>query len=100
MKPICVPCRRFFRLNHTGFRFTEGMPNGRYLQAGSTPAGNDTDEWWQPYKLWRGDLYKCEGCGAEIIVGVAKSPAAERHMEYFSKARRDGGYDQFQVNDC
>lgn len=98
MKPICVPCRRFFRAHKTGFRFTEGMPNGQY--PGPTPPGNDTDKYWQPYKLWQGDLYKCEGCGAEIISGVAREPVAEHYMEYFDEVRQRAGYDQFQVNDC
>jgi hypothetical protein len=100
MKPVCVPCRRFFRPVRNGYRFTEGMPNGAWTGPGSTPPGVRGDGYWKPYKLWQGDLYRCGGCGAEIISGVAAQPVGERHMVYFDDLRREGGYDQLQVNDC
>jgi hypothetical protein len=98
MKPICVPCRRFFRVQKNGYCFTEGMPNGKH--PGPTPPGKEADEYWQPYKLWQGDLWRCEGCGAEILSGFGRVPVAERYMEYFDNIRRLGGYDQLQINDC
>jgi hypothetical protein len=101
LKPICVPCQRFFRVERNGYRFTEGMPNGQWpMGMGPTPPGKEHDEYWQPYKIWQGDLWRCEGCGAEIISGVAAEPVGERHMVHFDDVRREGGYDQLQVNDC
>lgn len=95
LKPICVPCQRFYRMKKGGFRFTEGMPR----QVPALP-GTDQPERWQPYKLWLGDLWRCESCGHEIISGVGFNPVAERHHENFEGVRTSQGYDQFQVNDC
>lgn len=76
MKPICVPCRRFFRIETTGVSFVEGMPSG------DTPAG---DVAWQPYKLWAGDLWKCPGCGTETIVGTGRDAIAEHYQRDFNE---------------
>ena len=35
---------------------------------------------WGPYKLWNGDLYECEGCGAQIVVGIAHQPLSEHYQ--------------------
>lgn len=100
LKPVCVPCRRFFRCEKVGYHFTEGMPNGTWPWGGPTQPGSpENDRYWQPYKLWVGDLWRCHGCGAEIIVGVAGSPVAHRHEKEFAEKRRNG-FDQLQVNDC
>jgi hypothetical protein len=95
MKPICIPCRRFFSVLRSGFYFLEGMPKDN----GALP-GTAEPEKWQPYKLWAGDIFECEGCGAKIISGTAPHPIAERHHVDFEEcvARLRG--DQFQVNDC
>ena len=37
---------------------------------------NDT----QVYKVWEADLWKCPGCGMEVIAGWAENPIAE-HFE-------------------
>lgn len=84
MKPVCVPCRRFFRCTKNGFAFTEGMSTVEPAQ-------------WLPYKIWRGDLWTCEGCGAEIISGVGSQPIAIQHQPHFDDLNEDS---QLQVNDC
>ena len=93
MKPVCVPCRRFYRPEKNGFTFIEGMPDGYAAPGLAEP------EHWHPYKLWRGDLWKCHGCGAEIIVGCARWPLAEHYQDNFEemvKAFRA----EVQINDC
>jgi hypothetical protein len=96
LKPICVPCQRFFKPHKNGVWFTEGMPAGQSMP---TP-GTSAPEQWKPYKVWQGDKYKCQGCGSEIIVGVAMRPATEHYKEDFARFRTETGADQFQVNDC
>ena len=84
MKPICTKCARFFRCVKNDYPFVEGM------QAG---------EGQKPYKLWFGDRWECEGCGASIVVGVAKKPLAEHYQESF-QAVVDRYKPQLQVTDC
>lgn len=96
MKPICVPCQRFFRCEKNDFMFIEGMRIGNTDEA---QPGTAAPDHWRPYKLWAGDKWKCEGCGTEIVVGVARQPIAEHYQEYFDKAK--ALYKpQLQVNDC
>lgn len=90
-----MPCQRFFRPKKTGFWFTEGMPRGNDVQPGTAQA-----EKWEPYKIWQGDLWECEGCGARIISGVAQLPLREHFHSDFSELRVSVQADQFQVNDC
>lgn len=94
MKPICHPCRRFFRPKLNGFYFIEGMPLAPRVKPGLAEP-----EKWKPYKLWVGDLWKCHGCGTEIVVGFNSSPLAEHFQPDFEKkAERLGA--TYQVNDC
>lgn len=95
MKPICVPCQRFFRMKKSGFYFLEGMPRGNDVLPGTVDAAS-----WKPYKVWAGDLYGCEGCGAEIISGTGCERLAEHYEDDFSETVKRLGADQFQVNDC
>jgi hypothetical protein len=94
MKPICVPCQRFFRPKKNGFAFIEAYPKD-----GHTPPGTAMPSEWKPYKLWEGDLWECQGCGAEIVVGAGRLPIAEHYQENFQKAV-DAFAPQLQVNDC
>ena len=97
MKPICVPCQRFFRCKKNDFPFIEGMPTGdsdEALLPGTATAGR-----WKPYKLWLGDKWECEGCGAQIVVGVASQPVAEHFQSQFTKEIRNFA-PELQVNDC
>lgn len=95
MKPICVPCQRFFRVKKNGFYFIEGMPSVNDARPGVVDA-----EKWQPYKLWSGDLWACEGCGAKIVVGTGRAPIAEHYEANFSERVSSFGANQLQVNDC
>jgi len=56
-------------------------------------------ERWKPYKLWSGDKWRCEGCGAEVISGVGFNPVAEHYQPDFAERAAQLGAD-FQVNDC
>ena len=99
MKPVCVPCQRFFRPAKNGFAFIEGMPNGqpdnRQVQPGLAEPEN-----WSPYKVWMGDRWECPDCGANIVVGVGREAVAEHYQPDFGKAVKTFGADQLQVNDC
>lgn len=94
MKPICVPCQRFFRPKKNDFFFIEGMPQGSHVEPGTAEP-----EKWKPYKLWAGDRWECEGCHASIVVGVARQPIREHYMPDFNDVRQQLGV-EFQVNDC
>ena len=94
MKPICVPCQRFFRPAKNGFAFIEAMPDGTALPGKAEP------EYWQPYKLWMGDKWHCPDCGAEIVVGCAAQPISEHYLPEFADLVKSFGGDQLQVNDC
>jgi len=98
MKPICVPCRRFYRPKKNGYPFIEGMPNGNRVKAGLAEP-----EKWKPYKLWNGDLWECPDCHAEIIVGAGRVPVAEHYQPDFNKkVEAEWGRvgDLIRVNDC
>jgi hypothetical protein len=95
LKPICVPCHRFFRQIKSGFYFIEGMP----VFGNEVKPGLDEPDRWRPYKLWSGDKWKCEGCGVEIISGVGLSPIAEHYQPEFAEMRKKLNAD-YQVNDC
>jgi hypothetical protein len=94
LKPICVPCKRFFRMKRQGIAFIEGMPIRP--DAG---IGRREEEAWKPYKLWMGDLWVCPDCNATIISGFGRMPVAEQHMDGFKgEVTRLGA--ELQVNDC
>lgn len=95
MKPICVPCQRFFKAEKNGFNFIEGLPNPHDAQP-----GNLEPEHWEPYKIWVGDLWKCRGCGTEIVVGFCSTPIMVHHEPGFTDEMARLNADQFQVNDC
>ena len=95
MKPICVPCQRFFRIKKTGYCFIEGMP-----KEGKALPGTQEPEKWQPYKLWGGDLWECQGCGTKIISGIPREPLAEHYEKDFDEKVQLHGGDKLQINDC
>lgn len=95
MKPVCVPCQRFFRMKKSGFYFFEGMPTGD----GRAEPGTAEPEKWKPYKLWVGDLWECQGCGAQILSGFGARPIAE-HFETTFTQHAASLSATFQVNDC
>jgi len=42
----------------------------------------------EPYKLWRADLWKCGGCGIEVVTGFAKEPIAEHFEKGFTETMK------------
>ena len=95
MKPICVPCQRFFRPKRNGVKFIENMPIDRNAKPGTLEPGR-----WQPYKLWVGDLWECSGCGTTIISGMGNAPMAEHYEEDFNEKVQRYNAKDIQVNDC
>jgi hypothetical protein len=91
MKPICFDCKLFYRMKKSGVYFTEGMPRG-------TEDSQTTR--WVPYKIWSGDLWKCKGCGHELISGVGFSPISVQHEKDFKETREAFGADKININDC
>jgi len=100
MKPICVKCQCFYRPKRNGFMFMEMMPT--FAANETTPEerrGTRMPHLWQPYKLWRGDLWACPECGHETIVGVAYEPLSEHYKRDFADAV--AAYPpQVVINDC
>jgi hypothetical protein len=95
MKPICVPCQRFYRPKKNGFPFIEAAPyRGFHVLPGTEEAGD-----WRPDKLWVGDLWECKGCGAQIVVGTGRSPIVEHFQDNF-KWTVEQYKPTLQVNDC
>lgn len=94
MKPICVPCQQFFRPFKNGAAFIEGQPIG----AARPAPGTAEKEKWFPAKLWMGDVWKCDGCQGEIIVGVGNAPISEHFKDDFRTAVATHCPDRWQVN--
>ena len=95
MKPVCVPCERFYRPKENGFAFTEGMP-----REGNPLPGKAQPDKWQPYKLWMGDLWECPDCGHQIVSGVGREPLAEHYEKDFATSQMNFGGDRLLVKDC
>lgn len=96
MKPICVPCQRFYRCKKNNFPFIEAMPVG---DSDLALPGAATPDCWKPYKLWFGDLWECPDCGATIVAGVAQRPLSEHYQPEFARAVATHA-PTLQVNDC
>lgn len=96
-KPICVKCQRFYRPKRTGTYFTEQMPTGATKDS---PPGTAAPELWRPYKLWCGDLWECQGCGSQLIVGTGFKPIRENYDADFEEERQRLGAHKILVNDC
>lgn len=94
-KPACVQCRRFFRPERNGIAVIEGMPSVDGAQPGTSEPEN-----WTPYKVWFADLWRCEGCGAEIVSGWAREPLSVQHEEKFKEDVERLGTEPLQINDC
>jgi len=95
MKPICVPCQRFYRPKKTGYYFIEGMPTHNGAEPGLLEPQS-----WKPYKLWVGDLWECQGCGSNIVVGTGYNPISEHYLPNFADQVQKLNAGQLQVNDC
>lgn len=94
LKPICIPCQRFYRPEKNGQIVLEGAP------ILSARPGTIDSHLWAPYKLWRADRWRCEGCGHEIVCGSALAPFSERHHPTFSLELNRFSDQLVRVNDC
>lgn len=70
--PVCVSCEREMRAECIGVLVIE-------------TAGEDR----HPYKVWQADMYKCPGCGVEVVVGFARGPVLERFHVGFAERLED-----------
>ena len=52
--PICVACRREMRCKKNDYLFSD----------------------YDAAAVWAGDMYECEGCKAQVVVGVGRAPWA------------------------
>jgi hypothetical protein len=93
-KPVCVDCQRFYRPKKNGYIWTEGKPINGDMHA--LPGTLQPDK-WIPYKVWNGDLWECEGCGHQIIVGVPSVPLSQ---DYYDSFQDWCAKSNLIVNDC
>lgn len=91
-KPACASCQRFLRPLKNGVKVLEGKP----VIHGTKP-GKSEDHLWDPYKLWLADLWHCEGCGLEVIVGYGVNPVMQ---DYCNTAEEMQSAATHRVNDC
>jgi hypothetical protein len=47
----------------------------------------EADHRGKSYRVWLGDLWECEGCGARIVVGVGAAPVAQQHEDDYAGRR-------------
>jgi hypothetical protein len=97
MKPVCVKCRRFYRMKKQGFYFEEGMPGPGATKREDQPSG--TLDGWQSYKLWASDLWWCPGCGHEILSGFGREPISEHYKDDYA-SMCTGLAVTLRVDDC
>lgn len=71
MRPICLPCQKFYRVEKNGFIFAEMIPV------------DDAKVHWSGYAVWSGDLWKCPGCGHLLISGFGQKPISRHYDEDF-----------------
>jgi len=101
MKPVCVKCQCFYRPKRNGYVFLEMMPVGFEDTTAEDRRGTKMPHLWQPYKLWRGDLWACPECEHETVVGVAWEPISEHYKPDFEERVKSCGGDKLlKVNDC
>lgn len=66
-RPVCVKCRREMTQSHA-------VPvQYNALSAGTAPGEQG------PYQQWMGDLFRCSGCGIEIVSGFGRDAFWEQH---------------------
>lgn len=77
MTYACPKCRRMYRIKKNGVNIEEGAPIGEPNDHG------EYDE-WTAYKLYKGDLWECEGCGAQLVV-PARAPLGEHYEPDYAR---------------
>lgn len=91
-KPACHECKRFYRCVECGIVVLEQMPRDN-----DTTPGTSEEDKWKPYKIWRADLWRCYGCGKELISGFGQAPMAEHYQPNFADYLPRV---QYTINDC
>lgn len=43
----------------------------------------------KPYKLWAGDAFKCEQCGAKVATGFGRTPVIEHFKADYSSSSEE-----------
>jgi hypothetical protein len=69
--PICVPCAREMRCRKNGYFFKD----------------------YQGAAIWSGDMYACESCNTQVVVGVGREPVVEASSRNFEHAARHSGFE-------
>ena len=113
-RPVCVPCGLFYRPKQNDIVWEEGMPvdvtRGWDTQRfAAAAAGNPearrlfreakANPKWIGYKLWAADLWRCEGCGHEMVTGHGRKAFAV-HYEPDYEERRAAEPPIIRVDDC
>jgi hypothetical protein len=70
MVPVCAKCRIEMRIKKTGIDVEE-------------MAGCDS-----PYRIWSADLFSCQGCGHEVVVGFGKTPISEHYKPEYADIQK------------
>jgi len=98
LKPICVKCARFYRMQKQGVYFEEGMPaSGEAEKREDHPRGGLVG--WQSYKLWVGDRWTCPGCGHELLSGFGREPVSEHYKPDYRELK-DRLNVTLRIDDC
>jgi hypothetical protein len=61
--PICVPCAREMRCKKNEYLFTD----------------------YEGAAIWSGDMYQCESCNTQVVVGVGREPVAQKDEPAFER---------------
>lgn len=69
MKVLCPTCELPYRCQTGGVNVVEVV-------------GRDQE----PYQLWKADLYRCPGCGAEVVTAFGGGAFLQQHEERFPAA--------------
>lgn len=72
MKTSCMTCQQEFKIAKTGVNVIETHGRDQH-----------------PVRLWRADLYRCDGCGHEIINGFGVEPMSEDYRPRWLDLLRD-----------
>lgn len=65
-KIICTTCQTDYKIYKNGIYVIEMFLNSP-----------------QPYRIWSADLWKCRGCGNEVVNGFGNNPLAEHFQDDF-----------------
>ena len=89
--PACAKCKRFYRPLKNGVVVNEQAP----ICNGALP-GLTHEVLWHPYKIWNADLWRCEGCGHELISGWSNKSTVRYESSFVMELNRV----THLINDC